>query len=459
MPPEGEDAVRSDRLTRQELTWLLTQEARSAAEKLRQGVAVLSTAKVRALASPPPSSIEPELDALDDAMKTLASLYAGGPARGRRGRVDLAALVWEVAPAARVSIEPGSGTEVFGDEAELRRMLQVLLGSTASTSGGLDPGALEVSIRRDGGEVSVAVVLGPDSSAHAGTERAWLARMATRYGGRLLLDGATESIRLPADVAEDQQEVESLRRELLAAQRHGEACARELVTAFSSHPPQTPATLSVLTAVASSLASQLSPVFAALERDAAARDNAGTMAEQIALGAEVVSDLARLGRCANRDTVHPVDVGGLVKMVVGDLLSRCKGRGVALTVSVVPASEIDVHGSHLALLVRTLVGDAILATPRGGSVSVTLRNVHHEALALPCPVITIDDGGPPIEPDGYVGIVEMRIDPSSVGRPSTIALVTAHAIAQQIGAIVSPVQSARGRIEVSLAPCCPGHPG
>ena len=34
---------------------------------------------------------------------------------------------------------PGSGTEVFGDETELRRMLQVLVGSTASTSGGRHP--------------------------------------------------------------------------------------------------------------------------------------------------------------------------------------------------------------------------------------------------------------------------------------------------------------------------------
>ena len=35
---KGDGTVHSDRLTRQELTWLLTQEARSAAEKLRKGV-------------------------------------------------------------------------------------------------------------------------------------------------------------------------------------------------------------------------------------------------------------------------------------------------------------------------------------------------------------------------------------------------------------------------------------
>src|SRR5689334_22342855 len=90
---KGDRDLHSDRLTRQELSWLLTQEARSAAEKLRKGVAILSTPEVRALTSPPPPSVEPELDALDDAMKMLANLQSGpAAARGRRGRIDLATL-------------------------------------------------------------------------------------------------------------------------------------------------------------------------------------------------------------------------------------------------------------------------------------------------------------------------------------------------------------------------------
>src|SRR5437588_349081 len=139
---KGDDNVHSDRLTRQELTWLLTQEARSAAEKLRKGVLVLSTPEIRGQTDPPPPSVETEL----------------------------AALLWEVAPNARVSIEPGSGTEVFGDESELRRMLQVLVGSTNPT--GSEMGAPELSIRREGSEIKVSVTLGPDSSANAETERA-----------------------------------------------------------------------------------------------------------------------------------------------------------------------------------------------------------------------------------------------------------------------------------------------
>src|ERR1019366_6643652 len=90
---------------------------------------------------------------LDDAMRMLSGLHSRPVnGRGRRGRIDVASLLWEVAPEARVSIEPGSGTEVFGDEAELRRMLHVLLGH-----GGGNGSA--VTIRREGDDVRVSVTL------------------------------------------------------------------------------------------------------------------------------------------------------------------------------------------------------------------------------------------------------------------------------------------------------------
>src|SRR5580658_6870855 len=91
-------------LTRQELGWLLTQEAAGAAERLRMGVQVLKSN------APPPleqvTPVDATLDALDDAMRMLSSLHkTPSSVRGRRGRIDLAALIWEVAPEARVSIE------------------------------------------------------------------------------------------------------------------------------------------------------------------------------------------------------------------------------------------------------------------------------------------------------------------------------------------------------------------
>src|SRR5580700_4350382 len=173
-------------LTRQELGWLLTQEAQGAAERLRMGVQVLKSNV------PPPREVgesqpgvDATLDALDDAMRMLSSIHKTPSGRGRRGRIDLASLMWEVAPEARVSIEPGGGTEISGDEAEIRRMMHLLVGHGSGAGSA-------VTVRRDKDEVKVSVVLGPDRSGTAETERAWLNRMAIRYGGTYELEGGME---------------------------------------------------------------------------------------------------------------------------------------------------------------------------------------------------------------------------------------------------------------------------
>ena len=225
------------KLTRQELGWLLTQEAQGAAERLRTGVSALTQA-------PPPDTtattagagvhgdaagVDATFEALDDAMRMLSSLHARPVSvRGRRGRIDLASLLWEVAPEARVSIEPGSGTEVFGDEAELRRMLHVILGHGSGT------GSAVVDPARRRTRSSSAVVLGPDSSPTAETERAWLARMAIRYGGRYELEGGTEVLALPAEGIEARDDVAKLRKELDEARKQGEAYARELAAVWAA---------------------------------------------------------------------------------------------------------------------------------------------------------------------------------------------------------------------------------
>src|SRR5258708_6037095 len=151
-----------DKLTRTELAWLLTQEARSAAQKLRKGV-TLTIPPPEATPAPPASTqadvllpgapsvhdrsddsgVESVLNRLDETMSALASLH-GHSTRARRGKVDIAALLWEVAPEARVQIEMGKGLVVFGDENELKRMLHVLMAQ------GGDPMAsrgVEVSVR------------------------------------------------------------------------------------------------------------------------------------------------------------------------------------------------------------------------------------------------------------------------------------------------------------------------
>src|SRR5580658_2556170 len=213
-------------LTRQELGWLLTQEAQGAAERLRMGVQVLKSNVPPQPAIEGQPAVDATLDALDDAMRMLSSIHKTPSARGRRGRIDLASLLWEVAPEARVSIEPGGGTEISGDEGELRRMMSLLVGH-GSGSGSA------VTVKREGDYVRVGVVLGPDRSATDDKERAWLSRMAIRYGGRHDLEGGMEVLSLPAEHAGEQKERDQLRKELDEARKQGEAYARELAQVFT----------------------------------------------------------------------------------------------------------------------------------------------------------------------------------------------------------------------------------
>ena len=447
--------MHSERLTRQELTWLLTQEARSAAEKLRKGV--LAGPEIRGATVPPVPSFEPELDALDDAMKMLATLYAGGSTRSRRGRIDLAALLYEVAPNARVSIEPGSGTEVFGDETELRRMIQVLVGSTnPAGGGGAEMGTPELSVRREGSEIRMSVTLGPDSSANAGTERAWLARMATRYGGRLELEGGTASIMLPADGATDQREVADLRRELEAAQRQGEAYARELAAVFSysqsspprfsSHPAESNKGLNAISAMAAGVSVQLRSLFRALSREQAlskGRPSSFPAApgDPLDLGAEMVTDLARLAECPVYESVQHVNFADAVRSAMAELESRASRRGVILKGHIPSHADIESRPALAALLARTLIHDAILATPAGGMVKVVVepktKGIH----------FVVTDGGGPISEEVLIALIANRTDPSTLGRPCTIALFVSQALAQHLGA------------ELELAPPSEGDKG
>ena len=196
------------RLTRQELSWLLTQEAQNAAERLRVGVQVLRTQAppapdvvINQDPTDPGRHVESSLDALDDVMKMLSNLnqrqsssqLAVAP---RRGRIDLAALIVEVAPEARVSIEPGSGTEVYGDEADFRRMLQVLVGHGGAGARG-PPSPCAATATTCASRRRSAPTLRPPPS----TERAWLSRMAVRYGGRHELEGGNETLVLPAEMS------------------------------------------------------------------------------------------------------------------------------------------------------------------------------------------------------------------------------------------------------------------
>jgi signal transduction histidine kinase len=458
-----------------ELAWLLAQEARSAARKLRQGVGIPPSGE-EITTSPTiieegSGGVESTLNRLDEAVSALASLHGSAMPRGRRGKVDIAALVWEVAPEASVQIEMGDGTTVFGDEAELRRMLQVLIGQSGpptSSKGGPD-----ISIKRDGDDILVHVGLGSENPATFATERAWLARMATRYGGSIKLDGHSHTLVLPADVDMQRRELESLKKELAAAQAQGQAYARELAAVFArgeghsgapsvrSSPSQQPGAgdgLNVLVAAARTLAAELRGLLAAIGRDIAplreapgeAGDIAASVGRHVTGTSELVADLARLGSCPVGELPRHVDLAAVLHDVVSGHGSRAERHDVRVVLSAPTSAPAVVQAGGMTVLLQALLDHAIDASPPGSEVTVSLVD-QPDSLS-----ILFDDAGPPLPAHAKSVILSRDFEAIAQGRSAGLDLVTAYAVAAHLALPIelegSPQHGARIRVILPKSP-------
>jgi two-component system OmpR family sensor kinase len=483
-------AVSTGKLTRQELGWLLTQEAQGAAERLRMGVQILKSNV------PPPldpaaeaasgAPVDATLDALDEAMRMLSTIHrVPSSGRGRRGRIDLASLLWEVAPDARVSIEPGGGTEINGDEAEIRRMMHLLVGHGSGAGSA-------VTVRREGDDVRVSVVLGPDSSAAADTERAWLSRMAIRYGGRYELEGGMEIISLPADGAVDAKERDVLRKELDEARKQGEAYARELAEAFahgegavspSTFPPPMSRgpegeSISTLVRFSGGLAAELRTLLSQIGRDvqalrasaglgsnrsleAESDDRVDALKRRIRDAQELVSELSGLGELDHTEPHAPLDLVELTRSAVRSLAAHLERTGVELTVTTVPdapgvTAPIRLSPRAATYLVRTLIAQAIAATPRGQRVLVSIVAAD-SASAAPdgSPVgagarLIIDDAGASLPAQARKAFIGLDVEPSTYGRPSSVSLFICSELASWQGALLELGDAPLGGLRVGL---------
>ncbi len=457
------------RLTRQELGWLLTQEAQGAAERLRVGVQVLKTN-----APPAPDvhisetgghGLDATLDALDDAMKMLSSLHQtpGAPrGGGRRGRIDLAALIWEVAPDARVSIEPGHGTEVFGEEGELRRMVHVLVGHSTGVGSA-------VTIKREGDDVRLSVMLGPDSSTIAETERAWVSRMAIRYGGRYELEGGAEVLSLPADGVSEKKERESLRKELDEARKQGEVYARELAAVIAQgEETATPSTIppamhmlpagerfASLAKFAGGVAAELRTILAPTAKHlgphkAGEEDPMPVIARAVSRAQDFVAALGALGDLHQEEETKLVDLGETARQAARALGGRADRAEVKIEI-VSPSSTDRALGSArigpraALVLTRELLVQAIAASPRGSVVTLTI-----DAVGDLFPRVTVDDAGAPLPTSARRAFVALEVEPGTYGRPTSLPFYVANEIASWQGATLELGDAPAGGVRVSV---------
>lgn len=437
-----------DRLTRHELTWLLAQEARGAAKTLRDEVV-----RVRpGVTEPAPEPVETTLDALDDAIEMLSELNTGSRGKkARRGRIDLAALVYEIAPDARIAIEPGAGTEVFGDETDLRRMVNLLVTQAGSQA--------VVHIRRHRDWVKISVDLGPDVAAVGELERRWLARMATRHGGSFELEGGTQSILLQADGASDQREVHELRKELEQAQQLGEAYARELAAVLGGNEVRTeppPASGGVEGAARLDV---MRGAFAAFERvcrgtaEAARADavvagkleGGGELVQSLTRRAqglsELASDLAAFSDCNADEISTELDLVALCGAAAQALEARASRRGVAIELSLPQRLRVVAAKGLLEVLLRQLLIHGVTASPRGGGVRLS---AHLSEIGA---VVSVEDAGPPVPEAARAAMLRHTVDPSSLGRPAGIWLLAAHVVAGALGSELELREGTHGATE------------
>jgi signal transduction histidine kinase len=310
--------------------------------------------------------------------------------------------------------------------------------------------APDVSIAREGDFVRVSVALGPEAASATRTERAWLSRMALRYGGQLELEGGQELLVLPAEGVEERNEVEALRKELVAAQQQGEAYARELAAVFaagdsaemasvspSSSPPPT-GTIAAISALSTAIAAQLRSVLTGLARDL---ESAGFRSiDPPAVGdalqlvqtriKEIQSDLGRLGKVVPTEQPAVIDVVAVVRQQLEEADSRAHRHGVHVDADLPGRLVLLAPPTTLRALVRLLVDHAIAATPREGRILVRVAE-RRQAV-----VVTVEDAGPSVPAGARDALVWRRIDPATVGRPHGVHLLSAAAILSDLGGLL-----------------------
>ena len=431
--------------------------------------------------------VDATLDALDEAMRMLSTIHkVPSSGRGRRGRIDLASLLWEVAPDARISIEPGGGTEISGDEAEIRRMMHLLVGHGSGAGSA-------VTVRREGDDVRVSVVLGPDSSATADTERAWLSRMAIRYGGKYELEGGMEVISLPADGAVDAKERDILRKELDEARKQGEAYARELAQAFtagegavspSTFPPMGQAPegepIGTLARFSRGVAAELRAVLSQVGRDvhamrpgaplgstraadAESDERLDGMKRRVRDAQEFVTELGDLGEIDHTEPRAELDLLDVTRAALRSLAAVLERTGVELTLETipnVPGLKVPVRLSPRAAsyLVRALIAQAIAATSRGHQVKVTVAAGAEGAVGersgnIPAGSgarLVVDDAGASLPANARRAFAALEVEPSTYGRPSSVSLFVCSELAAWQGVLLELGDAPLGGLRVGL---------
>jgi signal transduction histidine kinase len=283
--------------------------------------------------------------------------------------------------------------------------------------------------------------------------------MATRHGGWIELEGGTQSIFLQADGASDKREVTELRKELVQAQKLGEAYARELAAMLASGdlkselPPlpdgQGAAVFELLRSLSCVLERRLKSVADSLRADAALGSSnpeqlASSVSRRAASVQEIATELGIIADCPLEETTTAVDVAAVVRDAVLGSESRAGKQGVTVSVDVPEALRLKTKKGAFGVLVRMLLMHAVAATPRAGSVVVSCFRTEIGV------ALRVEDGGPAVPEAARDAMLRQGADSSGSGRPGGITLLAASVTAARLGAMLELRQGPRGGAETWL---------
>jgi two-component system, OmpR family, sensor kinase len=161
-------------------------------------------------------------------------------------------------------------------------------------------------------------------------------------------------------------------------------------------------------------------------------------AERLERAVEQVALALRLDAGSLRFDIHPQDLGAVVR----DAVDAAETADRALEVEVADRVEAPVDGSHIALVVRELIGNAVTFSPPDSPISVRLRQDGDDAM------IEVTDHGPGIPRDKREAVFEPFADwrpPGYEDRPGTgLGLFIIRAIARGHGGYASVSDSPAG---------------
>jgi signal transduction histidine kinase len=281
-----------------------------------------------------------------------------------------------------------------------------------------------------------------------------------------------QTLVLAADVDMQRREVETLKKELAAAQAQGEAYARELAAVFSrgdAHPSTAPPPpippprpsrmpsssrdgLAVLIAGVRALSADFRGILAAVGRDLAPlRDREGDVGEiaasvgrHITGASEVVADLARLGSCPLGELPRPADVADLLREVVRSERGRAQRHDVEIALEVPESADVVIEVGAVTVLLQVLLDHSIEASPAGATVSVALVEKPGELH------VTFDDVGPSLPPSARGSVLSRDFDAITSGRPHGLGLIAASTLSSHLGLVLDLEESPRKGARVRL---------